>query len=137
MRRRVGHVYAIARRIVFPAVIDAANAVLFIAPEKQRRAAMRAAVVHDPDPARAVAECDQPFAKQHQPQRRAVAFEFRRHHRRDPVLPHHLAHWRTGADAEQIVAVLLLLAHRETPLVCSWALPREIEVLPVTPANAE
>ena len=73
---------------------------------------MRAAMVHDPDPARAVAERDQLFAEQHQPHRRAVALELRRHHRRDPVLPHHLAHRRAGADAEQIVAVFLL-AHPE------------------------
>src|SRR6516165_8388391 len=77
---------------------------------------MRAAVVHDADPARAVAERDQPFAEQHQPQRRAVALQFRRHYRRDPVLPHHLAHWRAGADAKKIVAVFVL-AHSEPHLV--------------------
>ncbi len=68
---------------------------------------MRAAVVHDPDPATAVAKRDQPFAEQHQPHRSAVAFQFRRHRRRQPVLPHHLAHGRARADADEILAVLL------------------------------
>ena len=114
MRRHVRHVDAVAVHVVFPAVIDAADAVLLVAAEKQRGAAMRAAVVHDADPARAVAERDQLFAEQHEPHRRAVALELRRHHRRDPILPHQLAHHRAGADAGQIFAVLLL-AHRLPP----------------------
>ena len=68
---------------------------------------MRAAMVHDPDPARTVAKRDQPLAEQHQPHRRAVALEFRRHRGRQPILPHHLAHDCAGADADQILAVLL------------------------------
>ena len=56
----------------------------------------------------AVAKRDQPLAQQHQPHRRAVALQFRRHRRRQPVLPHHFAHDRAGADADQILAVLLL-----------------------------
>ena len=72
---------------------------------------MRAAVVHDADPARAVAERDQLLAEQHQPHRRAVALELRRHRRRDPVLPHQFAHRGAGPDADQILTVLLL-AHR-------------------------
>src|SRR5579864_7530247 len=43
---------AIAVDVVFPAVIDAANAVLFVAAIEERSAAMRAALIHDADAAR-------------------------------------------------------------------------------------
>ena len=91
---------------------------------------MRAAMVHDPDPAIAVAKRDQPLAQQHQPHRRAVALQFGRHRRRQPILPHHVAHDRAGADADQILAVLLL-AH-----VClaDWlrGFVKEPVILPLT-----
>ncbi len=112
MRRRVRHVDAIAVHVEFPAVIDAAEAVLLVAAEEQRGAAMRAAVIHDADPAGAVAKRDQPLAEQQEAQRRAVALQFRRHRRRQPVLPHQLAHRGAGADPDQILAVLLF-AHRD------------------------
>ena len=63
--RIVGDVWridAIALRVELPAVIEAAKAVLLVAPQKQGGAAVRTFVVHDPDPARTVAEPDQPLA---------------------------------------------------------------------------
>ena len=77
VRRQVGHLQAIAGGVELPAVIDAAQAALFIATEEQRGAAVRAAMIEDADAARAVAEGDQPFAKQHQAQRIAIGDQFR------------------------------------------------------------
>ena len=62
-RRQARHVQAVAGDIELPAVIDAANAALLVAPEEQRGAAVRAAVVHHADPAVAVAEGDQLLAE--------------------------------------------------------------------------
>ena len=61
----VRRIDAIAVRVELPAVIDAAYAVLLVAPEEQRGAAVRAFMVHDPDPPGAVAERDQFLAEQH------------------------------------------------------------------------
>jgi hypothetical protein len=110
-RRCVRHIDTITRGVELPAVIDAADAVLLVAPEEQGGAAMWAAVIQDPDPAGAVAERDQPFAEQHQPHRRAVALQLRRHRRRNPVLPHHFAHHSAGPDTEEVFAVLLFTHH--------------------------
>src|SRR5207248_9162329 len=54
----VRRIDAIAVGVVFPAVINAANTVLLVAPQKERGTAMRAFMVHDPDPARTIAERD-------------------------------------------------------------------------------
>ena len=98
------HVDAVASNVVFPAVIDAAQAALLVAAEEQRGATMRAALVHHTHPARAVAEGDELFAKQHEAQRVAIALELRRLQRRQPVLPHQLAHRRAGADLREFRA---------------------------------
>jgi hypothetical protein len=45
-------------------VIDATQAAFFVAPEKQRSAAMWTIFVEEPDPAAAVAERDEIFAQQ-------------------------------------------------------------------------
>ena len=76
MLGHVRHVEAVAFDIEFPAVIGAANAFLLVAAEEQRGAAMRAAMIEDADTAQAVANRDQFFAEQHQPQRRAIGLEF-------------------------------------------------------------
>src|SRR5205823_2428632 len=102
----VRRIDAIALRVELPAVIEAAQAVLLVAPQKQRGAAVRTFVVHDPDPTRGVAERDQSLAEQHQPDRRAIALQFRRHRRRNPILPHQIAHDGARPDADQIFAVL-------------------------------
>src|SRR6516225_8143980 len=68
------HLHALAGYVVFPAVIRTAQAVLFVAAEPQRHAAMRAELIHDADASEAVAEGDQPLAKEFHPHRRAVRF---------------------------------------------------------------
>ena len=62
--RQVRHIEAIALGVELPAVIDAAQPALLVAPEEQRGAAMGAAVVQDADRSAAVAERDQLFAEQ-------------------------------------------------------------------------
>src|SRR5215471_10967342 len=88
VRRNARHVDAAARNVELPAVIDAAQAILFIASEEQRSAAMWAAMVHHADPARTVAKADQLLAEQHQLEWWSIGHQFRRHRRRYPVLPH-------------------------------------------------
>src|SRR5579859_1615160 len=104
MRRHIGHVDTSAGRIEFPAVIDAADATLLVAAEEQRRAAVRAPMIHDPDAPRAVAKGDELLAEQHQAKRRPVALEFRGQQRGQPVLPHQLAHDGAGPDAREFDA---------------------------------
>ena len=98
---QIGLIDAIAVDIVFPAVIDAAYAVLLVAPQEQRGAAMRAAMIHHPDPAGCIAERDQLLAEEKDPHRRPVGFELSGMRRRDPILPHQLAHRRPRAGAHQ------------------------------------
>jgi len=43
--RQIGHVQAITGDVVFPAVIDAAQAAFLVAPKEQRGAAVRATVI--------------------------------------------------------------------------------------------
>ena len=100
----VRHVQAVARNVELPAVIDAAQPALLVAAEEQRGAAVRAAVVDHADPAGAVAEGHELLAQQHQARRRAVALELRRLQRRQPVVPHQLAHRRAGADLREFRA---------------------------------
>src|SRR5438034_955239 len=83
---------------------EVSEADLLVAPQKQRGAAVRTFVVHDPDPARRVTERDQLLAEQHQPYRRAVALQFGRHCRRQPILPHQIPHDGARPDADQIFA---------------------------------
>jgi hypothetical protein len=99
--RQIGHIEAVARDVVFPAVIDAAQAAFFIAAEEQRGAAVRAAVVEHADPPCAVAEGDQSLAQQHQGKRVAVGSQLRRQAGRHPVLSHQRAHRGTGANTRQ------------------------------------
>jgi hypothetical protein len=75
-RRHARHVQAVAGDIEFPAMIDAAQPPLLVASQKQRGAAMRAAVIHHADAAFAVAKRDEFLAEQHQADRRAVAHQF-------------------------------------------------------------
>src|SRR5438105_8536273 len=95
-------------------MIDAADSAFLVASEEERGAAMRAAVVHHADPARAVAKRDQLLAKQHQPDRRAVALEFGGLRGRNPVLPHQLAHHRSGTDLREFLS-FRSSCHRNPP----------------------
>ena len=104
MRRHVRHVEAVAGHVEFPAVIDAADPALLVAAQEQRRAAVRAAMIHDADPALAVAKGDQLLAEQHQAKRRAAALNLGGHQRGDPVFPHQLTHDGAGPDPSQFNA---------------------------------
>ena len=75
--RQIGHIETIAGDVVFPAVIDAAQAAFLVAPKEQRSAAVRATVIEHADPSEAVAKGDQSLAQQHQAQRVAVGFQLR------------------------------------------------------------
>ena len=46
-RRDGGHIDAFAVHVELPAMIDAADAILFVATDEERRATVRAAMVHD------------------------------------------------------------------------------------------
>src|SRR5262245_43303764 len=99
--RQVGLIEAIAVDVELPAVISAADSVILIAAEKQRRQAVRAAMIHDADTAGRVAERDQLLTEQHQTHLRAVGLELRGQTGGNPELPHELAHWRVAADARE------------------------------------
>jgi hypothetical protein len=86
-------------------VIDAAQAAFLVASEEQRGAAMRAAMLHDADPAIGVAEGDELLAEQQQPHRLAVGLQFRRKTGRNPVFPHQIAHGRARPNARQHLVV--------------------------------
>ena len=113
-RRQARHVDAVARNVELPAVIDAANALFLVAPEEQRCAAMRTAVIHHADPAGAIAKRDEFLAEQHQANRRTIAHKLGRHQRRDPVAAHQIAHHGACADARQLDAIRCL-AHAILP----------------------
>ena len=66
---------------------------------------MRAAMLHDADPAVGVAEGDELLAQEHEPHRLAVRLEFRRKAGRNPVFPHQVAHRRAGADMGQKLVI--------------------------------
>ena len=102
LRRQVRHVDAVALGVELPAVVDAANAALLVPPVEQRRAAMRAAMVHDTHATRVVAERDQLLAQQHQPQRIAARDKLRGLRGRQPVLPHQVAHHGAWTDPREL-----------------------------------
>ena len=97
-RRHVRHVEAVAFDVELPAVIDAAQAAFLVAAEEQRGAAVRAAMLHDADPAVGVAEGDELLAEQQEPHRLAVGLQFRRETGGNPVFAHQVAHRRARAQ---------------------------------------
>src|SRR5262249_60230874 len=66
------HVDALAGHVVFPAVIGATQAVIFVAAEPQRHPAVGAEFVHQADVARRIAERDQPRPQQLRPYGRGI-----------------------------------------------------------------
>jgi hypothetical protein len=91
------HFDALPRNVEFPAVVWASQAALFVAPEPQRCAAMRAEFVDQAIAALAVAKRDQPLRKEFHPHRRAVVFrQFLRQQCRSPVAAEQLTHRGTG-----------------------------------------
>src|SRR5712691_3849500 len=70
--RLAGHVYAGALGVELPAVVDAAQATLFVSAEKERRAAVRTEGADDANLAVGVAERDQVFTQNADPRGFAV-----------------------------------------------------------------
>src|SRR5215475_12233208 len=95
-------------KVILPAVIDAAQALLLVATEEERGAAMRALALNQADLAGRDAEGDQVLAQEPDPNGRPVRIrQLAGHEGGDPVLAQQGAHRCTGADAtEQLVVVL-------------------------------
>ena len=70
--RLARHVDALAVHVERPPVVHAAQRRVLVAPEVQRRAAVRAVLLHQPDPAAGVPERHQVLAQQPHPRRRAA-----------------------------------------------------------------
>ncbi len=107
LRRRLRrHVRHRASDVELPAVIDAAQRRNpRLRAEDQRRAAMRAGLVDQPDAAFGVAEGDQILAKQADALRLPVLGEIRRRQERNPVQPKQVAERRAFADPHQAFIV--------------------------------
>src|SRR5262249_6309024 len=106
----------VAFDVELPAVVDAAEAAFFVAPEKQRRASMRAVLAHEPDAAVGVAESDQLLAEQaHARRRRVGRRNFLGQERGQPIPTHQLAHRRARTGSRQQL-VLLFRKHRNLSL---------------------
>jgi hypothetical protein len=103
--RLVRHVDAVALAAVLPAVVHAAQALLFVPAEEQGRAAVRAVVLDQPDLAGRDAEGDEVLAEEPHADGRAVTLrELARHERGNPVLAQQGARRRPGSYfAEQLV----------------------------------
>src|SRR5258708_20468410 len=86
---------AVALHVIFPAVIDAAQAAFLVAPEKQRDAAMRAELVEEADATVAVTEGDEVLTQQAHPHRRAIGLgDLARQAGGDPLTPPPIPHRR-------------------------------------------
>jgi len=130
LRRRVGRqadlvaellrfvhlIDAVAVDVELPAMIDAAQARLFVAPEPQRGAPMGAEFIDEADAAPAVAKTDEALAEQPDTYRRAVRLgQFAREKRRDPVSPQHVTHRGSGPGPRHQL-VVFACQHRCVPL---------------------
>src|SRR3546814_17322735 len=99
-RRPVRQIARPSAHVELPAVIDAAQPALLVAPVVEVRAAMRAARLHETHPAEAVAERDQVLAEDADANRRPVRLrQLRGEHGGLPVPPETVAPRRTGAGA--------------------------------------
>ena len=103
--RLVRHVETAPGDVELPAVVDAAQAMLFVAPEEQRCAPVRAVQAQDARAAGAVAESDEVLAEDSEASGRTIGCgQFGGEQRRHPVLPEELAHGRARANLrEQLV----------------------------------
>jgi hypothetical protein len=90
-----------------PAVVDAAHAAVLVAPEHQRRTAVRAGMVDQADAAIAVAKRQQLLAEQAHALRLAVGLEVAAGEKRNPVEAHQLPHGGVGADADECLVVFV------------------------------
>ncbi len=100
-----GLVQDVAFDVEFPAVIEAAQAALFIASEGERGAAVHAAFGEHAEPSLGIAEDDEVFAQHARADGRTIGRgDLFRQAGRQPMAAHDLAHRRSAFDAgEQIV----------------------------------
>src|SRR5581483_1320036 len=104
LRRGFEH---LAFNVIFPAVVNAAQAALFVAAEKQRSAAMGAMLAEQADASGAVAKGDQILAEQAHAHRRAVRLgNLLGEQRGNPVAAEELARGAAGMNAGQEIVVL-------------------------------
>jgi hypothetical protein len=102
----VGHVYARAVDGELPAVIDAADAPLFVSAKEERRATVGAIVLNQPGLAVRVAEGDELLAEQQDPHGVAVGGrQLGGEHGGDPVFPHQVAHGGPRPNARDELVV--------------------------------
>ena len=98
----VGSARAVPVGTEFPAVIRAADAVLFVAAEEEIGAAMRATGGDETDFPVSGAEGAQVFAEDRDSDRRTVGFgQFGAEQHRVPEASEQIAHWRFGAGARE------------------------------------
>jgi len=110
------HVRAAAFNVELPAVVDAADAVFFVASPEEAGAAVRARGLHEADATAAITECDEVLAKETYAHRRAVgAGEFPGEQRGHPVAPHDVAHGGSSVGLHEEL-VVLGAQHRSPPL---------------------
>ena len=107
--RLARHVDALAVHVERPPVVHAAQRRVLVAAEVQRRAAVRAVLLHQADPAAGVAERHQVLAEQPHPGRRAARLgDLGRQAGRRPVPAQQLAHQRPRAHPGQDLVVFRL-----------------------------
>ena len=99
------HLEHVAVDVHLPAVIEAAQSAIFVAPHHERRPTMRAVLVHHPDAPVGVAKDDEILAEHTGADRRAVrVWHLLDKADRGPVAAHQPAHRRIALDsAEQVV----------------------------------
>src|SRR6185437_10335996 len=94
--------------IELPAMVNAAQPAFLVAPEEQRRAAVRAIGIDESDPAGAVAKRDQILAQKPHPDRRAVLFrQFTRQRGRLPIAAEQNTRGRAGPHPDEALAVFV------------------------------
>src|SRR5438067_13091518 len=97
-----GNLDALARYVVFPAVIGAAQPVLFVAAEPERHATMRTELVDDADAPPAVAEGEQALREKLDAHRRTIRVRhFRRQQGWNPIAAKQIADRRAGAASRE------------------------------------
>ncbi len=105
-RGLAGHVDALAVHVERPPVVHAAQRRALVAPEVQRRAPVRAVLLHQADPPPRVTERHQVLAEQPHPGGRAARLrDLRRQAGRRPVPAQQLAHQRSRTHPGQDLVV--------------------------------
>src|SRR5262249_2162747 len=97
---------ALARHIIFPAVIGTAQSTFLVLSEQERNAAMGAKFIDQTDLPFAVAKANQALTHQLHAYRWAIRlWNFRRQKKWRPVAPQQLAHQCSRADAAELIVL--------------------------------